>query len=732
LYLLPPLSDLAVLAQTLPSLLDPPPLQPTDPATTTTTPRCVAGIGRPNVLARRLRLKAASRPSILIRLGGNSTADHGRPWRSAAARTSRLLVMRIVGTVPSWPPTWVDELSSLLSDVGRTPPGRADRVDTTYQLTTALAEIEAWLSVMPNDKQPAGDRASMLADVSTAFAQRGPEVQLQTPAAAALITELRQFGSSSQAAMNQLRQSVAATRAELSQPAVVAAAFDDLVEAVKSLTTAPATITARLGVVVCLLQLNDRPASQVCRLVGDIVCDGAFEIEIARHELYGTPIERHARPDALAGLSIDDRLDLCRLYLQHLEQRGHHVVWLVYQDARLDPGPEWRRKVGPVEFFDGPTMLRAVEEPDEVFQTGPLPNELVEPRVEGGLNHSPLWPTSEDLRWWIAARVDLGPGQFSDPVRVAREQADVVVQLAIFRRRSDSTWRPTDGYIHVVDGHERGSRGPFVLRDEFQIEYDHTADELAPLAASIGPRLPVNNPTLRRILGGVSTLNVAAKASSPDLLTHSVRVVELIRQECEFPSWSDFVSACCAVTGTYNEILRQIWEAVHNVLGDHDMKVMRVIPNTDELHARLRYYRGGGLVADRGAALQILTELTGILPDHNTNARQLRHLAHRAQDVVQLRQWLADLNAEFVVKLNRVVRFRNGLTHGGTAEEDVARTIRNFFAEHTRFLARQALQAAIENRSVKDEFADLRKNNRAWRARITKAPSVHDALFAVL
>jgi hypothetical protein len=113
-----------------------------------------------------------------------------------------------------------------------------------------------------------------------------------------------------------------------------------------------------------------------------------------------------------------------------------------------------------------------------------------------------LRPQPDQLRWWVAARVDLGTGQFSDPVRVAREQADAIVQLATFNR-GRSTWEALEGYIHVLDGVLRRSLGPFHderSEEQFLAEHDRTANEFGGIESTIGPHLPVVSPVLRRLL----------------------------------------------------------------------------------------------------------------------------------------------------------------------------------------------------------------------------------------
>jgi hypothetical protein len=120
------------------------------------------------------------------------------------------------------------------------------------------------------------------------------------------------------------------------------------------------------------------------------VDDQALQIDLAHHDLDGTDIPRRDPPDEQAGLPVEDRMQLAYRYLQHPAQVGHHVVWFVYKNARL-PGSKWRLRVGPVEFFDGPTMVEAIADAPTNLTT-PLPLELLKPPAEGGITNVRTWP----------------------------------------------------------------------------------------------------------------------------------------------------------------------------------------------------------------------------------------------------------------------------------------------------------------------------------------------------
>jgi hypothetical protein len=384
--------------------------------------------------------------------------------------------------------------------------------------------------------------------------------------------------------------------------------------------------------------------------------------------------------------------------------------------------------VGPVEFFDGPTMINTIGNTKDHVGTL-LPDELLKPSSEGGLADDSGWPKTNDLRWWVAARVDLGEGQFSNPVRIAKEQADSIVQLARFPRPEEPIWEPLGGHIHLIDGIARSRQR--VRRngsqDHFWAEHDKTGHELLQLAATVGPHLPVVNPLLRRILGVVTTLNLSANSLEPDLLTHDVRALELISRQCEQPDWEGFLIQNNATAHAHDRALNEVYDTVSSVLHDP----MLLIPDAAEFRAQI-YYRdekSQRMMLDRGAALALIAKLVNLVPDHNMNARKLRDVARRTQSVHDVGNWVSELMAEYRVKIARVARLRNGLTHGGAAEMEAARTVRHFISGEARLAASLALQAVVRGQPIKEAFAERRKINRAWRQTITSAETVHNAFF---
>lgn len=638
--------------------------------------------------------------------------------------------MRMLATPGNWPPTFLDEVAALLGKVPYPSVGSTPDSDTEYVLTTALAEIDEWLEIRPNEKQqPPGDRESMLNDFQGAMKTRGPAVRECTPSAEALMTLMETLlNPPSQADPADAAEQLANLRAELIDPGTASAAFDDLLVVVQDPVSSPSTIARYISILTGVLALSDRGVAEVCHLVGGVVDDQAIEINYVRHVLDDTAIEDFERPDDLAGLTVDDRLELCRRYLQRPAEDGHHIVWIAYEHARVATATDWYERVGPVEFFDGPSMVEGINNPTTVRGPERLPPELTIDREKSHLDREPPWPRG-DVRWWVAARVDLGPGHFSDPVAIGRAQADGIVQLAICQHTPESTWRPLGGFIHLLDGRQRSS-SPFHVIDsmgDVMAEYDETADAFQRLAPQIGPHLPIVSATLRRLLEAVETLNTSGKWNGADLLTAHVRVIEFISRQSRNPPWNDFLFDNGKFIYASNRIHNEIYQAVDEVINtitfrDHDR---------GELRKRIRTHTSGnGVRVDIGAALELGPELLASLPAHHASSRRLRELVRRTQGVDDLNKWADDLVGVYKTKVRRLARFRNALTHGAAAKLEIAHTIRKFSHTQASLFARRALKATLEGQTITDAFADLRRRGKTWRQRIRDAKSdVGTALF---
>jgi hypothetical protein len=73
---------------------------------------------------------------------------------------------------------------------------------------------------------------------------------------------------------------------------------------------------------------------------------------------------------------------------------------------------------------------------------------------------------------------------------------------------------------------------------------------------------------------------------------------------------------------------------------------------------------------------------------HRPSGRRLREVARRTRSVDDLGAWIDELMADYRTRINRAVRFRNGIIHGGVAQIEVARTVRYLINSQARLAAK--------------------------------------------
>ena len=262
--------------------------------------------------------------------------------------------------------------------------------------------------------------------------------------------------------------------------------------------------------------------------------------------------------------------------------------------------------------------------------------------------------------------MELGVVPLPNPIATGRAQAEAVVQLAVFEIQ-DSTWFPLEGGLHIADGRLRSSEA-FHLSDSFhdlRVERDATARELTEVAAAVGTRLPVVDPSLRRLLREVRALNASSQSPDPELLVNDFRVIEFVTRRNNHGDWVSFLKANLATFRARNQILDEIYQSVSAVLRAFHF------PNGQELEDQIREQLPGGMVLiKRKAALDLIPQLVPELPIHHQAARPLRGVARPTQDLDHLQEWVNELAADYTIKINRAARLRNGLIHGGAASLD--------------------------------------------------------------
>lgn len=646
--------------------------------------------------------------------------------------------MKSFGTARPWPPDLGAELRQLFSDL-TSRHFRDDRHDPHPDLKTMLDELDMWL-VDTRDYQQLRRKTewqSLIDDLEAAAATRGAHLTAASPSIDSLAALLHpELGRDQQARLACLHPSASA-RLQLGTTAAAIAAFDDLVDSLRLPEARHNQVAARMQALEATFRCADRSLVNIASQLAGVFDNSAFDVALARADLEGTDLPAEwPDPDEDAGLSVEERLDLVRQLIPRSTPPGRHVVWITYGNARFDP---WRFEIGPATFYDGPAMLGCFHEMREDPAAGHsaglavggrpfgLPPEFLHPERGGFLRNRRDWPDEEH---WVAARIDLGHERYSDPIRVARDQADALVNLAAFRD-GRTGWRPFQGHLHIVDDVLWSSSGPFEdpINRVNWIALDHTDEALRDLHDDLEPHLPVNDPALRELINAAAVLNTVAESDDSAGLLQSVRITELIAARCDIP-WQTFLTDYRATRWAQAKIHDDIYGSVADLSSDYELR--EHFPELDALCGRLTSddpAHPRGVITRRDIALDCLPGLARKLPDHDRRSRKVRTIHHRTQTAAAIAAWVDDLVDEYGRLVRRLLRCRNSLAHGGPINVETVATVAQFVRSQARGATAVALWGAYSGRDAKDALDEYRDRKQQWRDDILTASTIMKAVF---
>jgi hypothetical protein len=170
----------------------------------------------------------------------------------------------MLATPSNWPPSYLDEIASLLINVPYPHLRPSQRRDSYYGLVVALAELSESLELGATDQKGKGDRKSLVDDVTRALEQLGAFTRACVPAAEGMQAALDAFASSGDEASRNLAAGLLAQlQEELADAGTWVAAFDDLLATVQDPDASHDAVSARLDVLRGVLELGDRSAAEV-------------------------------------------------------------------------------------------------------------------------------------------------------------------------------------------------------------------------------------------------------------------------------------------------------------------------------------------------------------------------------------------------------------------------------------------------------------------------------------
>lgn len=519
---------------------------------------------------------------------------------------------------------------------------------------------------------PAGDQGSLVHDVNAAFGGTGPALKalIRTPAARLRSNHVARLGQVVLSA-EECEAAAAATDALLAalrSPAAVEAAWEDLL----------CTVMGGGTVEECLFQ-----AAQLKSLLHSRGHDWTWMRSRLRHFF--------AKGD----------LNGARAHAASEPPRNVVSVWVGFGNADLDVPC---RRVGQIQFFNSRLTLENIRDGCPALDSPDF-----EPAKE--LTDEAIHSFFQDIEAaeYVLARVELiGPrarapatGRSREPIEWARDLASAVVEAATVRR-GGSRWILLDGGCYfTAAGESGGSRFGDPVRSEALTKFipplnEPTGPSLATLPTEFADATAEEELAAKRTVSRVRWHKATAELKDP-----AMRIASLTRIFEE--QWG-------AIEGKWKENARSF-------LRDHwcrDMQDSALFRAGWTIHTWAKYEPTGPL----GDANQSIYEGTGgnyfrinlravadnapLVADGfgpgTLQRRQLREIGRAVKTGRSIQEWWARLRCDFDVLLNRSVRERNRIVHGGEVVPEVVASCEPFFRRLAAYLVAEEVRAVARGR----------------------------------
>lgn len=641
-----------------------------------------------------------------------------------------------------FPPSWAGELCDAVLR-----PDSRSAAPEWVSILPATRELQGWLAdPRPYEGIHRQGWLSALEDFQASLGQLGPDLRhalggdltAADHAAASLKSDIAPPATQA-AVTTRLQARQAADHQVLSRlsarwgtPAIREAAWNDLVEACRDPVTSRETLATRRDLFWQLMRVGDYATDLMSQLLAGILADSTFSVTLARiwlgdiTEAEATWPQRHPSgllQDQDAGLTQDEQLASCRRLITTPPVQRHHVVWVAFDHA--GPGSN-RQEVGRVSFWD----CEWVREVLRCGHAGPnldsIPGEL---KAGEGFFRPESLPEDRDVR---LARVNLGMGAWTDPVRVATEQAEAVVALAGFHV-GDARWRHLPGYLAAVDGRVTGiqafGRVPGVQDIPTGLYQDSMDTELARLEPQMQGRLPITDRDLSEIVHAVRWWQQARRQPPLAAILLHVRVLELLSQRLRVAKWYNYLDDYHRAFWTRRAMLDCLGSLIDDCVLNYDHVAPGDQERVKELGRSMTAYQPGGRrTVDLSQALNALPELARLFPPHDRLGRRARSALARFT-LPALVTWRDGLVSDWNLARDRLIRVRNSLAHGGPIEDEPADSVHAFARQLAGWSLAVALEGLLQGQGIEQAHSTRQQHADQWNDALATAPSVAAALI---
>lgn len=621
--------------------------------------------------------------------------------------------MRSIAADRPWPPDPSDELATPIHAMG-TPPGERWQ-QKQYTMILSLLELSDWLDEDRPFEMRSDNWKSLCDDIHRGIRNRGQHLRLETPSLDEIDQVVKPALATQSGLRTQCRKSLKDAFAELASPTVIGAAFNDLVDIAESAEGTFSLRENRLAEMAALMRLSGRSTME-CQTLASILDNTAEIVLSAKHQLEGGPLpEPPADWDTTAGLSSAKRIDLCRRLLDRPHAVGRHIVWLAYAPANI-PDPEPVIEIGPITFYDGPTLLRVLPEGSNIIA---VPEELQHADVM--TRH--IWP--HEPKHWVAVRVDLGECDHRNPVQLAVDQCDLIMGLASFVDDS-SGWSRLRGHTHFVDGRLQ-TRTLFIgsLREEQHLMLDHTTASIRELAPLLSDQTAPYNRNLAELVTATEGFRRSSPIDPPEVsVVQAIQAIELVAQRSGADTWQGHTAVSLKLPYAQGAALAEIMTAADRALRSSRLHQSELSAELESLESK-----PGQGPDDHSMAIRTIQQLQDSLPNHSDGSRQLRSVARHIRSRENVVLWVDALLDDFDLQLKRLRRVRNSMAHGGPIHAEVCRTVNDFARQLARLTVSIALNGLVRGQTVGEAHQMEREQAESWHSGLGRTDSVERALL---